>query len=217
MSHFIPIIYYESKVKTMQYEYQNINHEIKDITSDINYKISVLDFFSKKILGSCEYFISYNKINNLKIGSSINFINKVKLLLNYKSQKEMLHLTISSEIIKFNKISIDLNENKLSNSIANTINNINKNKIYNNHNNLKQNFNRNSRKNPFEYIKIKKLNTNIKNENNSNSNIEKNNNYLSSSRTFKKNNKNNNKNQLEIIYKREFASPMIFSDNDKKI
>ena len=218
---------FEGRISLMQYEYQYINHEMKNIISDINYKINVIDFTSKKLVGSCDYKISYNKINNLNIGTSINFIDKIKLSINHKSEQDLLYLTISSEIIKYNKNPSELNINQIK-SLNSEHKNINKNNmlIYNhnklnlNKNTIKQMTNRNNRKNPFEYIKIKKINTNIKNENNLNSINDSNTNYISSSRSykrFKKSKKNNNdRNDLEIIYKREYTSPILFTEDDKK-
>ena len=213
---------FEGRISLTQYKYQFINHEIRDINSDINYKINLIDFITNKLIGSCEYCISYNKIKNLNIGSSVNFSNKVTLLINYKSQKDLLYLTLSSEIIKYNKIPFTINRNSEN---KNNINNINTNNIIiYNHNKLNQNriitkhINNKNKKNPFEYIKIKKFNTNRKNENNLNSDIENNINYMTSSRSYKKyKNNTNNKNRVEIIYKRDFASPrLLFTEDDKK-
>ena len=128
---------FEGRISLTQYKYQFINHEIRDINSDINYKINLIDFITNKLIGSCEYYISYNKIKNLSIGSSVNFSNKVTLLINYKSQKDLLYLTLSSEIIKYNKIPFTINRNSEN---KNNINNINTNNIIiYNHNKLNQN------------------------------------------------------------------------------
>ena len=223
---------FEGRISLMQYEYQYIKHEIKDINSDIKYKITVTDCNSKKLIGKCDYCISYDKINNLNIGTSINFINNLKLFLNQKTKNDLfgnyynwnsndIYLTISTEIIKINKISNNVckinnlkleNKNNKKNIYICDINKVNKDK---NKTNIKQLINRNTRKNPFEYIKIKKINTNInKNDNIKGVSINNINNTNIINKTSKNSKKNNNK--LEMIYKGEYPSPIIFTENDKK-
>ena len=103
---------FEGRISLMQYEYQHINHEIKDIKSDIIYKIKVIDLISKEIIGISEHCIKYEVINNLDIGTSINFINQIRVSPKRKNNQKIssnfiyyskLNLTISTEIIKFNK------------------------------------------------------------------------------------------------------------------
>ena len=211
---------FEGRISLMQYKYQYINHERRDINSDIYYKLNVIDFTSNKLIGSSDYCISYNKINNLNIGSSINFSREVKLKISYNSQKDLLNLIISSEIIKFNKISFTIDHNSESKDKING--NINTNEFIYNHNklNINKNYlkqiNNKNKKNPFEYIKIKKINTSRKKENSLNKDNECNINCISSGKRYDRNKANNN-NKLEIIYKREFDSPsLLFSEEDKK-
>ena len=212
---------FEGRISLMQYKYQYINHEIKDIISDIYYKINVIDFTSNKLIGRSDYCISYNKINSLCVGNSINFSNKIKLSINYNSQKGSLYLTILSEIIKYNKIPLTIRQNSENNDNIN-INN-NENKFIYNHNKLNKNrnyrkqINNKNKKNPFEYIKIKKINTSREKVGNLNNYNE--NNCILTSRSLKKYNKIrvNNKNKLEIVYKREFGSPsLLLTEDDKK-
>ena len=103
---------FEGRISLMQYEYQHINHEIKDINSDVIYKIKVIDLISKEIIGISEYCIKFEVINNLDIGTSINFINQIRVSPKRKNNQKIssnfiycnkLNLTISTEIIKFNK------------------------------------------------------------------------------------------------------------------
>ena len=108
---------FEGRISLMQYEYQHINHEIKDIKSDIIYKIKVIDLISKKIIGISEHCLKFDIINNLNIGTSINIINQIRILStqtnkpkissNLNSYNNNLTLTISTEIIKFNKTPIN--------------------------------------------------------------------------------------------------------------
>ena len=213
--------HFEGRISLMQYKYQYVNHEIKDIISDIYYKINVIDFTSNKLIGRSEYCISYNKINSLCVGTSINFSNKIKLSINYNSQKASLYLTIFSEIIKYNKIPFTIRQNSEINDKININNNTNKliynhNKLNKNRNYIKQ-INNKNKKNPFESIKIKKINISRKKVDNLNKYNE--NNCILSSRSLKKYNKNrvSNKNKLEIVYKREFGSPsLLFTEEDKK-
>ena len=232
---------FEGRISLMQYEYQYIKHEIMDINSDIKYKITVTDCNSKKLIGICDYCISYDKINNLNIGTSINFINHLKLFLSQKTKNDLfgnyynwnsndIYLTISTEIIKFNKISNNVckinnlkleNKNNKKNIYICDINKVSKNKKKTN---IKQLINKNARKNPFEYIKIKKINTNTnKNDNIKGANINNINNINNTNNTNNtniinrtSNNSKKNNNKLEMIYKGEYASPIIFTENDKK-
>lgn len=107
---------FEGRISLMQYEYQHINHEIRDINSDINYKIKLFDIISKKIIGISEHCIKYNIINELNLGTSINFINQIRILPYTKNTSKIssklnccnkINLTISTEIIKFNKTPIN--------------------------------------------------------------------------------------------------------------
>ena len=107
---------FEGRISLMQYEYQHINHEIKDIKSDIIYKIKLIDLISQKIIGISEHYIKYNIINKLDLGTSINFINQITILPYIKNTQKIssklnyynkINLTISTEIIKFNKTPIN--------------------------------------------------------------------------------------------------------------
>ena len=223
---------FEGRISLTQYKYQYIKHEIKDINTDIKYKILVTDFISKKQIGVSDYVISYNKINRLNIGTSINFITHLKVVLNQKIKTDLfgsnyfntykndIYLTISTEIIKYNKYNngtntnlfckLNIKKNLYINDTIKTSKDKDKNK-----NNIKQINNRNSIKNQLEYIKIKKVDNNNKNERiNRNINEKKlnnNNNIISKSSKHKKNN-----NKLEMIYKGEYSSPLIITENDKK-
>ena len=227
--------HFEGRISLMQYEYQYINQEIKDINSDISYKINVVDYISKKLIATCVYTIPYNNIKNINIGNSINFINQEKLLINQKIKKDLfdnssfsknIYLIISTEIIKFNKNNI-----KKSPKSINSINLVNYNKknniiknnnmyIYNpikfnkDKNNFNQIIKKVIKKNRFEYIKIKKIKTNNKNKNNSNYENKININDFINIRSNKKYNKN--KNKLETNYKREYAPPILLTEEDKK-
>ena len=206
--------FFEGRISLMQYEYQYINQEIKDINSDINYKINVIDFISKKLIGTCDYTISYNKIKNLNIGTSINFINQLKLLINEKSKNDLfdnyhilndIYLTISTKIIKFNKNYNDINNSSTSISSIN----------YNNKSNVDKNniiINKNNKKTPFENIKIKK--NNVNNKNNLNYETKNNKNNFINIGGLKKYKKN--KNKKNIINKRQYASPLFLTEEDKK-
>ena len=134
---------FEGRISLMQYEYQHINHEIRDINSDINYKIKLFDIISKKIIGISEHCIKYSIINKLNLGTSINFINQIRLLphtqntskfsskLNYCNK---INLTISTEIIKFNKTPINYISKENSDFLKLNLNSsLNKNK-YNKYN-----------------------------------------------------------------------------------
>ena len=129
---------FEGRISLLQYEYQHVNHEIKDIKSDIIYKIKVIDILSKKIIGISEHCIKYDIINKLDIGTSINFINQIRFVPNQKNKEKIsrdtnyynkLSLTISTEIIKFNRTPINyiLKENseflKLNLKLPNKLNN----------------------------------------------------------------------------------------------
>ena len=205
--------FFEGRISLMQNEYQYINQEIKDINSDINYKINVLDLISKKLIGTCDYTISYNKIKNLNIGTSINFNNQLKLLINQKSKNDLfdnyhilndIYLTISTKIIKFNKNYNDVNNSSTSISSINynTKSNIDKNNI----------INKNIKKSPFENIKIKK--NNVNNKNNLNYETKNNTNNFINIGGLKKYKKN--KNKKNIINKRQYASPLFLTEEDKK-
>ena len=151
---------FEGRISLMQYEYQHINHEIRDINSDINYKIKLFDIISKKIIGISEHCIKYSIINKLNLGTSINFINQIRLLphtqntskfsskLNYCNK---INLTISTEIIKFNKTPINYISKENSDFLKLNLNSsLNKNK-YNKYN-------------KFADIKINKNDLNNKSE-----------------------------------------------------
>ena len=105
---------FEGRISLMQYEYQHINHEIKDIKSDIIYKIKLMDIITKKYIGISEHCIKYDIINNLYTGTSINIINQIRLISNQSNKINIssnsynkLNLTISTEIIKYNKTPIN--------------------------------------------------------------------------------------------------------------
>ena len=227
---------FEGRISLMQYEYQYIKHELLNINSDIKYKIKVIDFNKKRLIGICNYNILYDKINNINIGSSIDFINQIKLIMSQKSKKDIfgslnnsndIYFTISTEIIKFNKSIINYTNVKdltlKTDRNKKKINKVNKN-IFNNKNNKDNNDNININKN----INNNKFNKDI-NSNNiyDKKKINKNNiEYIKTRKINKKeefnfNNENNissnrntkryenSKNELKII------SPVLFTEADK--
>ena len=164
---------FEGRISLMQYEYQHINHEIKDIKSDIIYKIKVIDIISKKIIGISEHCIKYNIINNLDTGTSINFISQIRILPNQKNKQKIssnlntnnkLNLTISTEIIKFNKTPINYIIKENSEFLKLNL------KLHSNFNNNKKINAIKAEDNNYNTIKIKRINTNI-NKNKYNLNI----------------------------------------------
>ena len=212
---------FEGRISLMQHEYQYINHEIKDINSDIKYKITMIDCVTKKLIGTCYYFIPHNKIKNLNIGNSINFTSIIKVLISQKTKKQFLEntkdnifLTISTEIIKFNKFSCDLNsstQNKFENkNISSKINKYYQESNSEDKNSIKHPHIKNIKKNPFEYIKIKKVNSNklMADINEESQNLMNN---SKSNRDYRR-----NKNELEMLYKR-YASPLLSGDSKKNI
>ena len=156
---------FEGRISLMQYKYQHINHEIIDIKSDINYKIKVVDVISNKIIGISEHCINYDIINKLDLGTSINFINQIRVLPGQKPRQKIssnlnaynkLNLTISTEIIKFNKTPINYISNENSEFLKLNL------KLYPNKNKKKYiNINLAKTDNSYKNIKINRIKSSI--------------------------------------------------------
>ena len=56
---------YEDQIPFLPDESKIIQHQIKNITSDIKYKIHILDFNDMSLIGMCEMTISYKIINQI--------------------------------------------------------------------------------------------------------------------------------------------------------
>ena len=110
----------EGQLPLISKENEKFQHEIKNITSDIKYKIHVLDFNDMSLVGMCEIVIPYNIITQIKPPNGFIQEHQKKILMDVNTKRKLfgtitnmgdIYLKIYSEIYLSDK-------NKSSSNIA---------------------------------------------------------------------------------------------------
>ena len=105
----------EGQLPLISQETENIQHQLKNITSDIKYKIHVLDYNDMSLIGMCEMIIPYNIISQIKPPNGFIQEQQKKLLIDVNTKRRLfgtvlnmgdIYLNIYSEIYLSEKNSI---------------------------------------------------------------------------------------------------------------
>ena len=105
----------EGQLPLISQENDNIQHQLKNITSDIKYKIHVLDYNDMSLIGMCEMTIPYNIISQIKPPNGFIQEQQKKLLIDVNTKRRLfgtvlnmgdIYLNIYSEIYLSEKNSI---------------------------------------------------------------------------------------------------------------
>ena len=97
----------EGQIPLISQENESYQHQIKNVVSDIKYKVHVLDYNDMSLIGMCEMVISYNIISQIKPPNGFIQEQQKKLLMDLKTKRKLfgtvlnmgdIYLNIYSEI-----------------------------------------------------------------------------------------------------------------------
>ena len=107
----------EGQLSLISQEYEIYQHQIKNVVSDIKYKVHVLDYNDMSLVGMCEMVIPYNIISQIKPPNGFIQEQQKKLLMDLKTKRQLFGTVLNTGDIYINIYSeIYLNE-------KNTVNN----------------------------------------------------------------------------------------------
>ena len=114
---------YEGQIPFLPDDSQIIQHQIKNVTSDIKYKVHVLDYNDMSLIGMCEMTVSYQIINQISPPNGFIQEQQKKLLIDLKTKRKLfgtivnigdIYLNIYAEVFLISRANIEQkNINKL--------------------------------------------------------------------------------------------------------
>ena len=114
---------YEGQIPFLPDDSKIIQHQIKNITSDIKYKVHILDYNDMSLIGMCEMTVSYQVINQISPPNGFIQEQQKKLLIDLKTKRKLfgtivnigdIYLNIFAEVFIVSRQSIDhKNNNKI--------------------------------------------------------------------------------------------------------
>ena len=122
---------YEDQIPFLPDDSKIIQHQIKNVTTDIKYKVHVLDFNDMSLIGMCEMTISYEIINQISPPNGFIQEQQKKLLIDLKTKRKLfgtivnigdIFLNIYAEVFLISRTSLEQkNNNKMrKNMLQNT-------------------------------------------------------------------------------------------------
>ena len=130
---------YQGQIPFQPDDSKFLQHQMKNITSDIKYKVHILDFNDMALIGMCEMTISYRVLNQITPPNGLIQEQQKKLLIDSKTKRKLfgtiinsgdIYLKIYAEVILLSKTNNNELKIKNSKSKKNNINNINTPKCY---------------------------------------------------------------------------------------
>ena len=184
---------YQGQIPFLPDENQKYTDQLKNITSDIKYKIHVLNVIDMSLIGMCEIVISYNILNQVVPPNGFIQEQQKKLLMDLKTKRKLF-----GSVVKAGDIFLNIYSKIYLDSKINIENIKNKRKILNLHPYVKLDFH------------------SIKNKDNSKKKKNNNNKMLIQSITERHqyNKSNNSKKNLEKINKNNFPADTPFIKNN---
>ena len=107
---------YEDQIPFLPDDTKIIQHQIKNITSDIKYKVHILDYNDMSLIGMCEMTISYKIINQISPPNGFIQEQQKKLLIDLKTKRKLfgtivnlgdIYLNIYAEVFLISRTAID--------------------------------------------------------------------------------------------------------------
>ena len=122
---------YEDQIPFLPDDSKIIQHQIKNVTTDIKYKVHVLDNNNMSLIGMCEMIISYEIINQISPPNGFIQEQQKKLLIDLKTKRKLfgtivnigdIFLNIYAEVFLVSRTSLEQkNNNKMrKNMLQNT-------------------------------------------------------------------------------------------------
>ena len=87
---------YQGQIPFLPDDSKFLQHQMKNITSDIKYKVHILDFNDMALIGMCEMTISYKVINQLTPPNGLIQEQQKKLLIDSKTKRKLFGTIINS-------------------------------------------------------------------------------------------------------------------------
>ena len=186
---------YEGQIPFLPDDSKQFEHQIKNISSDIKYRVKILDYNDMSLIGICEMIINYDIINQITPPNGFIQEQQKKLLIDLKTKRKIfgtvktgdIFLNIYAEVILISRANLDLKK----------------------YNKNKKNVNQYTPQSYIKYnFKINKFDYSPKSNKNKlmNSNSEKHNINNMKQKKWRNSNKNNNK----------FNYNNLINDEDKK-
>ena len=97
----------EGQLPLISQENESYQHQIKNVVSDIKYKVHVLDYNDMSLIGMCDITIPYNKISQITPSNGFIQEQQKKILMDVKTKRKLfgtvlnmgdIYLNIYSEI-----------------------------------------------------------------------------------------------------------------------
>ena len=113
---------YQGQIPFLPDETKFLQHQIKNISSDIKYKVHILDFNDMTLIGMCEMNIAYKVLSRIFPQNGFIQEQQKKLIIDTKTKRKLFGTVIDSGDIYLNiytevfLISKSLNEQKMKNS-----------------------------------------------------------------------------------------------------
>ena len=113
---------YQGQIPFLPDETKFLQHQIKNISSDIKYKVHILDFNDMTLIGMCEMNIAYKVLSRIFPQNCFIQEQQKKLIIDTKTKRKLFGTVIDSGDIYLNiytevfLISKSLNEQKMKNS-----------------------------------------------------------------------------------------------------
>ena len=107
---------YEGQIPFLPDDSKIIQHQIKNITSDIKYKVHILDYNDMSLIGMCEMTISYQIINQISPPNGFIQEQQKKLLIDLKTKRKLfgtivnigdIYLNIFAEVFLVSRQSLE--------------------------------------------------------------------------------------------------------------
>ena len=95
---------YQGQIPFLPDETKYLQHLIKNISSDIKYKVLILDFNDMTLIGMCEMTIAYKILNGILPQNGFIQEQQKKLLIDMKTKRKLFGTVINSGDIYLNII-----------------------------------------------------------------------------------------------------------------
>ena len=114
---------YEGQIPFLPDDSKQFEHQIKNISSDVKYRVKILDYNDMSLIGICEMIINYDIINQITPPNGFIQEQQKKLLIDLKTKRKIfgtvktgdIFLNIYAEVILISRTNLDLkkyNKNK---------------------------------------------------------------------------------------------------------
>ncbi len=87
---------YQGQIPFLPDESKYLQHQIKNISSDIKYKVLILDFNDMTLIGMCEMTIAYKVLNRIMPNNGFIQEQQKKLIIDTKTKRKLFGTLINT-------------------------------------------------------------------------------------------------------------------------